>query len=146
MKTTIYHWALAIVAWAIFIVSFFLPAFDQIPGWKAALLACSSWQSAIQGNPLAIHFVLLTFANLVMVVSPFFTVWGVRDGGFVKWLRGLSVAATVLVWLFLARLMAGHQEADLRVGCYLWAVSFVLLCLASLLQRVPLKEKPAEMV
>jgi hypothetical protein len=146
MKTAIRHWVFAAVAWAIFIVSFFLPAFDQMPGWKAALLPPLFWPQAIQGNLLAIHYLLLTFANLLMIVSPFFIAWGARDGRFVKWLRGLSLGATVLVWLFLVRLIAAHNGADLRIGCYLWAASFVLLFLASVLQRKPLKNENSQRV
>jgi hypothetical protein len=139
MKTIIRHRVFAAAAWVIFIVSFFLPAFDQMPGWKAAILPAFFWRQAMQGDLLAIHLLLLTIANLLMIVSPFFIAWGARDVRFVNWLRGLSVGATVLVWLFLVRLIAAHNGADLRFGCYLWAASFVLICLASMLQQKPLK-------
>lgn len=141
MKSTIYHWVFAIVAWTIFVVSFFLPAYDQMPGWKAAILQGFFWPLAVQGNLLAVHYVLITFVNLLMVISPFFVGWGAHDARFVKWLRGLSIVATVLVWMFLARLVAGHMGHDLRIGCYLWAASFVLLFLASLLQPRTVKGK-----
>jgi hypothetical protein len=144
MKTTILHWAIAIMAWVIFVVSFFLPAFDQAPGWKAAILQELFWSQAVQGNHIAIHYLLLTFGNLVMVVSPFFIAWGADDIRFVKWLRGLSLVAAVLVWLFLARLMAIHMGRDLRFGCYFWAGSFVVLCVASWFQPGTMKEKADE--
>lgn len=146
LKTTICHRALAIIAWASFFVSFFLPAFDQSPGWKAAILQQFFWSQAVQGNQLAVHYLLLTFANLVMVVSPFFMAWGADDARFVKWLRGLSLAAMVLVWLFVARLLAIHMGRDLRIGCYFWAGSFVVLCLASWFQPATAKAKAVEMV
>ena len=144
MKTTIHHRAFAIAALVIFLVSFFLPAFDQMPGWKAAILHGLLWPQAVQGNLFAVHYLLLTFANILMVISPFLITWGVSDARFVKWLRGLSLAAMALVWLFLARLLADHNGHDLRIGCYLWAFSFPLLCLAALLQPMPLKTKTAQ--
>jgi hypothetical protein len=144
MKTTIHHWAFGIAAWAGFTISFFLPAYDQMPGWRAAILQDYFWPQAMQGNLLAVHYLLLTGANLVMVVSPFFMAWGKNDVRFVKWLRGLSLGAMTFVWLFLARLFGNHDGNDLRIGCYLWAASFVLLCLASLAQPMPLKAKAPE--
>jgi hypothetical protein len=141
MKATCHHWAIAIIAWIAFIVSFFLPAFDQMPGWKAAILQEFFWPQAIQGDLLAVHYQLLTFANVLMIISPFFLKWGKNDARFVKGLRGLSLAATVLVWLFLARLLANHNGPDLRIGCYLWAASFILLCVASWHQPIPLKAR-----
>jgi len=137
MKTTIRHWAFAIIAWASFIISFFLPAFGKIPGWKAAIIASSSWQQAMHGNLLAIHFLLLTFANPLILVSPFFLAGGARDVRFVKCLRGLSLAATVLVWLFLAWPLAAHMGDELGIGYYLWASSFLFLSVASFLQPNP---------
>ncbi len=77
---------------------------------------------------------LLSVANLVMLVSPYFIIRGVSDALFVKWLRGLSLAATVLVLSFPATLQAIHMARDLRVGYFLWAASFVLLCVAAMLQ------------
>jgi hypothetical protein len=146
MKTTFYHWPLAIAACACFIISFFVPAFDQMPGWKAALLYDLFWQQAMQGNLFAVHYLVISFSNLLMIVSPFFMVWGRHDARFVKWLRGLSLLATVLVWLFVARLLGGHLEHDLRIGCYLWATSFLLLTVASFFQPVPSKAGAARTI
>jgi hypothetical protein len=143
-KTPLHHWALAIVAWTGFIVSFFLPAYGQMSGWKSAVLQNFFWRQAMQGDTLAVHYLLVTVANLVMLVSPIFIVWGARDFRFVKWLRGLSLAAAVLVWMFIARLLANHNGHDMKIGCYCWAALFVLLCLASLLQPVPVKTHSAQ--
>lgn len=139
MKTTFHYWPFAIAAWAGFIISFFLPAYDQMPGWKAALLYDLFWQQAMQGNLFAAHYLVIAFANLLMVVSPFFMARGMHDARFVNWLRGLGLAALVLVWSFVARLLAGHMQHDLRFGCYLWAASFLLLSVTSFLQPIPSK-------
>jgi hypothetical protein len=141
LKTSIYYWPFAIAAWAGFIVSFALPALDQMPGWKAACLQRQFWPQATQGNWLATHYVLLSLANLVMLISPYFIIRGANDALFVKWLRGLSLAATVLVLSFPATLQAIHMARDLRMGYFLWAASFVMLCVAAMLQTIPLRDK-----
>lgn len=117
-----------------------------MPGWKAACLQEQFWQQATQGNLLAVHYLFLTVANLVMLLSPYFIVRGAQDALFVKWLRGLSLAAAVLVWSFPATLQAIHMARDLRTGYFLWAASFVLLYVGAMLQPVPLKEKISEAV
>lgn len=122
-----------------------------MPGWKAAILQGLFWPQAIQGNLLAVHYLVLAFANLVMIISPFFMGWGVADVRFVKWLRWLSIGAMVLVWLFLGQLWAIHMgkdsnmAQDLRSGFYLWAGSFVVLTVAAWLQPA-VKGKAAETV
>lgn len=124
----------AIAAWTLFVVSFFLPALDQMPGWKASILQSFFWQSALQGQWLSIHYLLLTFANLLMMGSPFFLAWAGQDMRFLKWLRGLSLAAVFLVWSFVFELLAHKDSGGLKAGCFLWATSFIFLFLASLLQ------------
>jgi hypothetical protein len=136
MKTTLYHRSLpvAIAAWAIFVVSFFLPAFDRMPGWQCAILQIAFWPQALQGQWLSVHYLLLTLANLLMLVSPFLLARAGQDARYLKWLRGLGLAAAVLVWSFLLELVGNKNGTDLKIGCYLWATSFGLLFLASLLQ------------
>jgi hypothetical protein len=140
---TMRHWERppAVAAWAMFVVSFFLPALDQMPGWKAAILQSLFWQSALQGQWTSIHYLLLTFANLLMIGSPFLLEWARHDARFLKWLRGLSFAAMALVWSFVFELLANKNGTNLKVGCYLWASSFIFLLLASLLQTTATKAK-----
>jgi hypothetical protein len=145
MKTTLHHWTMAFAAWIVFIVSFFLPALDEMPGWKAAILQGMFWSEALQGDTWDIHYLLLTLANLLMLASPFLLAWAGDDVRFLKWLRGLSLGAMILVWSFLARLLlTDHNGGTLKIGCYLWAVSFVLLFLASLLQTARVKNRVAQ--
>ncbi|MGH7939900.1 MAG: hypothetical protein ACREFR_02360 [Limisphaerales bacterium] len=139
MKTSLCHWPLAVIGWASFVVSFFVPAFDQMAGWKAAVLQQSFWQPASHGNVLAAHYMLLALANLAMLVSPYFIIRGTRDGAWVRWLRGVSLAAAVLVWLFPVEMMRIGMARDLRVGFYLWAASFVLIFVAAWIQPAPAK-------
>jgi len=134
----------AVVAWAIFVVSFFLPAMDQMPGWKTAILQSVFWPQALQGQWMSIHYLLLILPNLLMLASPFLLAWAGYDARFLKWLRGLSLAAVALVWSFVFGLLA-HKDGDgLKIGCYVWASSFVFLLLASLLQTADAKNKVAQ--
>jgi hypothetical protein len=133
----------AMVAWIIFAVSFFLPALDEMVGWKTALLQSFFWPQALQGQWPSIHYLLLTFANVLMLVSPFLLAWSRRKQRFLKAFRWSCLAAAVLVWSFIILLFATNNGADLKIGCYLWAASFDLLLLASLVQSATTKAKLA---
>src|SRR5882724_1642908 len=60
----------AFAAWAIFVVSFFLPSYSDGYGYQCALLQSTFWSGAIQGNLASINYELLTLANLLMLISP----------------------------------------------------------------------------
>ncbi len=140
------HWErpFAIAAWTIFAVSFFLPALNQLAGWKTALLHSFFWPQALQGQWPSIHYLLLTFANVLMLASPLLLAWAGRKARFLKAFRWLSLGAAILVWSFIILLFATNNSADLKIGCYLWATSFGLLLLASLLQTATAKAKMAQ--
>jgi hypothetical protein len=127
----------AIAAWIVFVISFGLPAFDDWLGWKCAILHPLFWSSALQGQWTSIHYLLLTLANLLMLASPFLLARAGQDARVLKWLRGLSASAFVLVWSYLIELFVLGSRSDMRIGCYLWGASFGLLLAASLLQTVP---------
>jgi hypothetical protein len=137
------HWErpLAFEAWIVFAVSFFLPALNQLVGWKTALLQSFFWPQALQGQWSSIHYLLLTFANALMLTSPLLLAWAGRKARFLKAFRWLSLGAAVLVWSFIILLFATNNSADLKIGCYLWATSFDLLLLASLLQTATQRPK-----
>ncbi len=144
-KDGVQHWErpIAIAAWVIFAVSFFLPALNQLVGWKTALLQSFFWPQALQGQWPSIHYLLLTFANVLMLASPFLLLWSGRKALFLKTFRWLSLGAAVLVWSFIILLFATDNGADLKIGCYLWATSFDFLLLASLVQTATAKTKLA---
>jgi hypothetical protein len=78
-----------------------------------------------------IHLALLTLANLLMIASVF---WLPRFSGnalSLKWLRGLSFAALALVWSYIGLGLHDGGGSSLRVGCYVWCGSFLLLCLST---------------
>jgi hypothetical protein len=120
------HWnrTLAAAAWAAFVVSLFLPSYIALRGWECAISVL--WSGATQGN----WGLLLTLANLLMLVSPFLLL---RCGGHarcLRWLRYSAFAASVLVWSFIAPTLANQHGRDLRLGALVWAASFVLLWLS----------------
>jgi len=126
---------LALVAWAAFVVSFFLPAYGENRGWECAIMHGVFWPGVMQGNWLSIHYLLLTLPNLLMLASPFLLLGSGEYARCLSWLRYSTFSASILVWSFLILLLANQAGQDLRVGAYVWAGSFVLLWLSVILPR-----------
>lgn len=126
---------LAWSAWALFVASFFLPALgDDAPGWKCAGISATAvtWAEFWHGNWGTIYLASLTLANLLMIVSPFLLPQFSQNKRFLKWLRYSSFAALVLVWSYVLLGIAYGGGKDLKVGCYVWTASFLLLFLSTL--------------
>jgi hypothetical protein len=124
-----------VLAWAAFVVSFFLPSYADNRGWQCAIMHSVFWSGATQGNWGSIHYLLLTLPNLLMLVSPFLLL---RCGGYARcmsWVRYSTFAASILVWSFLILLLANQDGRDLRVGAFVWATSFVILWFSVILPR-----------
>ena len=132
---------LAFAAWMIFMISFFLPSYcyetgwdlKQLWGYQCATLQGFFWSKVMWGDWISIHYELLTLANLVMLASPFCFLW--RRGISLKSCRCASLAALVLVWSFLLLLLLQEGGHNLRVGCYVWASSFLMLHLSTIRKR-----------
>jgi hypothetical protein len=137
-KANTSHWnrPLAITAWAIFIISFFLPSYGRFRGWQCAVLHQYFWPNAMLGNLGCIHYLLLTLANLLMLASPFLLTRFSQDTQQLKRLHHLMFGAAILVWSFVLELLV-QKDGDLRVGCYVWSLSFALLYLSVLSQFMP---------
>lgn len=116
-------------AWTVFIISFFLPALNGTRGFICALMQPTFWQGALQGNSFSIHYEFLTLANLLMLASPLLFTRFFRQGWFLRWGHFTVLAATILVWAFVLRLLANPDVSakKVEIGCFLWALSFVLL-------------------
>ena len=129
---------LAWTAWILFVISFFLPAYAEGYGWQCAGLSATavSWAETKSGDWLDIHFALLTLANLLMLTSPFLLWQFSQKTHFLKWLRIANFSALALVWSFLARPIISGEAKDLKIGCYVWAVSFLVLFLSTFQRRV----------
>lgn len=130
---------LAWAAWMLFVISFFLPAYTDGAGWRCAGVSLSawSWSELARANWFVINLALLTPANLLMIVSPFLLSRLSRRPRALKWLRGAHFTALALVWAFVGAWVAFSDRSDLRIGCYLWALSFLLFFLSLFKQRAP---------
>jgi len=130
---------LAWAAWGTFAVSFGLPACTGMWGWQCALMSATavSWPETWRGDWFSIHLSLLLLANLLMLASPFWLPRCAPHPRALRWLRGSSLVALVLVWWFVIRFFAHGDESwkQLQPGCYLWAVSFLLLARAACPRR-----------
>jgi hypothetical protein len=123
---------LAWTTWGLFAISFFLPACGDLWGWQCAGLSATSvsWPN-FSTNLGSIYFASLTFANLLMIASPFLLWHFSRKVDSLKWLGCSSLVAMALVWSYVL-LAATHGSAkDLKIGCYIWAFSFLPLCLST---------------
>lgn len=133
-KITLANWSrpLARIAWALFLISFLLPAYADGRGWQCAGLSATavSWPDFWQGNWLSIHLALLTLANVAMVVSFFWLSFFSHRLSSMKWPRITFFAAFILVWSFISLFIFEGGANDLKIGCYLWTLSFLLLFLS----------------
>jgi hypothetical protein len=116
---------LAWIAWGSFVVSFFLPACNQLRGWQCASLSATA-------IPWSVSLASMTLANLFMVGSFFLILRFSQNNRVMKWLRLSSLAALILVWSYVFGLIATGGGPSLKIGCYVWSLSFLLLCLSTL--------------
>jgi hypothetical protein len=117
---------LAWIAWGSFVISFFLPACNQLRGWQCAGLSITS----IWGNGGGLCLASMTLANLFMVASFFLTLRFSQKKRVMQGLRLSSLAALILVWLYVLGLIATGGGPSLKIGCYVWSLSFLLLFLS----------------
>jgi hypothetical protein len=139
--TSNWNRTLAIAAWATFIISFFLPSYGAWLGWQCAMMHQFFWPQAIHGEWPCIHYLLLTLVNLLMLASPFLLTRFSQNIRQLKWLHHLTFAAVILVWSFVLELLAHKDGTDLRIGCYVWALSFALLYLSVISQFMPAQNR-----
>ncbi|HTR42360.1 MAG TPA: hypothetical protein VMH87_12155 [Pseudomonadales bacterium] len=136
------HWnySLARMAWGLFLISFFLPAYAGGRGWQCAGLSITAlswyWADFPRGSWGSIFLFSLTLANLVMLASPFLLVGFGQKPRALKWPRFLILGAGVLVWSYVGELII-HDAHDLEIGCYAWGLSFLLLYFSTWMLRAP---------
>jgi hypothetical protein len=131
---------LAWIAWAMFLVSFFLPSYAEWLGWQCALLQPLFWSNALHGSWTSVHYELLTPANLLMLASSLLLFKFGGSPRVLKWFRHLALTASLLVWSFIGLLLVSGDKGDLKLGCYVWGISFVLLHMSVLSLRVRQKQ------
>jgi hypothetical protein len=138
MKLENWNRPLAWMAWGLFVASFFLVAVNDTWGWQCAGISASAaswdWQNFLHGNFGTIWLESLTLANLLMVVSPLLLYSKIGSS---KWLRWLFLGAWIWVWTYIVGLMATGALHQLKIGCYAWGLSYMLICLSMFVVRSP---------
>ncbi|HET7624616.1 MAG TPA: hypothetical protein VFM25_05065, partial [Verrucomicrobiae bacterium] len=135
-KIDVENWNRPLVwtAWVLFVISFFLPSFGTgggwLWGWQCAWVSLTAWGGTGLDYSVNTHLALLTLANLLMIASRFLLPHLSRNTHSRTWLRFFCWSASLLVWSFIIRSFAGGGK-DLEIGCYVWAISFLLLALAT---------------
>jgi hypothetical protein len=130
---------LAGVAWALFIISFFLPAAMDARGYQCASLLLSPWmwRQALHGDWQSMEFLLMLVSNLIMLASPFLFIKWTGTARSLRWVRRATFLALFFVWSWFGRgvlsdLFIAHDSglAGILPGFYVWAASFLILHLA----------------
>ena len=124
---------LAWIAWGSFVISFCLPACNQLWGWQCAGLSATaiSWSVSLAS---------MTLANVFMVASVLLILRFSQKNLVMKWLRFSSLAALILVWSYVFGLIATGGGSSLKIGCYVWSLSFLLLFLS--VSKIPGRKRP----
>ncbi len=126
---------LAMVAWTLFAISFFLPSYADGRGWQCAVVVLGYyWADAFKGNWFAIFSVLVGMTNFVALASPLLLTRFGEIPRILKWGRGLALIALLLVWSYIV-LWVIQDGRDLKVGCFVWGASFLLLFLSTFRRR-----------
>jgi hypothetical protein len=131
-----------LLAVGLFVVSFFLPAFIDEPGYICACICMFGvWDGPNEWAPIAYYFPF-TFSNVLMVIMPLLLTAVFKRRKFPVWL--LIVQITLLVhvvsWPVSALLSEdtnaiGDSIKDIQVGYYIWLLSMVLMLWCTLRQR-----------
>jgi hypothetical protein len=128
---------MVIMAWSLFAVSFILPSYAEGWGWQCAGLSATAifWPEFRSGQWQAIWFASLTLANLLMLASPWMLLRLSKRPANMTVFRYASVAAALLVSSWVVTFFFGSDKNELKVGCFVWAASFLLLAVAPLIHR-----------
>lgn len=143
VKSTTRRHATVWFAWALFMISLFLPAYMNGRGWQCAALSAEAWTwpDLKRGDWMSIHLGLLTFANVFMAISPFVIARFSRVGRFWNWTSFCNVTSFVLVWSYFLLLISDPIRRDLKAGCHVWAASFLLLFISQFQTFFKTREK-----
>lgn len=125
---------LAWTAWVAFLVSFYLPASSGMSGFECAM-AVLPWRVEFSGTVLeffkayifVIHYQLLDFSNLFMLVTPVFILlfWGEERR--LKRIGHWALAASIVVGLLFPISLFWQEGISVwEAGFYLWIGSFAL--------------------
>lgn len=126
--------SISLLAWALFLVSFFLPSYMQYRGWECARMCLQTCvhlrevEADFGGPPWLWPYVAaFTAANLMMLLSPLFVFspWFQCQGRALRCWFCWGAALHALSWLPFN--IWHHNGHDLKAGYFMWAASFGLL-------------------
>jgi hypothetical protein len=118
-------------AWILFFISLFLPAVtiatgDKMFGWNCA--ATCAWMVTDLNGWGEIYYFIFTIPNLLMFFSPLMIYRLKRRGRKIGWLNGVALFCALYVLAFgFIHWFSG--DFNLKIGYYLWLISFWLLFL-----------------
>ena len=131
------HQLLVYAAWLVFVAAWFLPVIaegvtlpDGLPGWQATRVAlCGVWPCpdvSIGEWYKTVLFTASALATLLFLPGSVWAVWGRRRWVCLAfaWFATLAFVVNVHWYVF-----EGSNRGDLRIGYYLWWVSFLLMAL-----------------
>ena len=130
------HQLLVCAAWLVFVAAWFLPVIDEgvtfpqgLPGWQATRVAlCGVWPCR-NVDVEWYQAVLFTVSALTTLLFLPGSVWAVLGGSKRVCLTFACFAALAFVVNTHWYILAGSNRADLRIGYYLWWISFLLMAL-----------------
>ena len=111
-------------AWIVFTVSLFLPAAEDMAGWRCAA-ACAAMITNLK-EWLGVYYFVFTIPNLLMLLSPLIVYRLNRKPHKLKWLNFAALFCALYVSVF-GIINWTSQGFALKIGYYLWLVSFWLL-------------------
>jgi hypothetical protein len=131
------HQLLVCAAWLVFVAAWFLPVIDEgvtlpqgLPGWQATRVAlCGVWPCRdviIDEWYKTVLFTVSALTTLLFLPGSVWVVWGgsKRVCLMFAWFAALAFVLNTHWYV-----LAGSNRADLRIGYYLWWISFLLMAL-----------------
>ena len=135
---------LTVLGICLFVVSFFLPAYDVLKGWECANFCVwdvfGIWNDDIESTVVIFYYFSFTFSNILMLMIPLLLLKRYQNRAIPKAIITTQVILLlhVISWFF--QNAYDSTLGDLRAGYYVWLLSMIVILCASLLSR---KKQPA---
>ncbi len=128
---------LLLLAVSLFVVSFFLPAFDGCSGaCCAGICMVGVWYNATEWGATAYYF-LFTLSNALMVIMTLLLITVFKRRKLPVWLLMTQIALIVHVvsWPLVVVAAFGEDFLSVQVGYYVWLLSMLLMLWCALRRR-----------
>ena len=123
-------WLLHAAAWLLPVVKGGAKLPERLPGWEAFRYASSAvWPIEGEKFDTRYYAVLATVSSVTTLLFIFGSPWAVLRGSLSLWRATAWAAATAFVVNAHWYVLYGSDRSDLRIGYFLWWLSFVLLAL-----------------